>query len=111
MPMKAVLDAIVNAPQLKPLTPREIQQILEKIVDFHGKAYDWKPDVDLKAMLSQVDRSGYLLRSKIRTAIEYLDQLYLYHSVGNSTVRALEEEKYEEDAVDNTPTFEELFEE
>jgi Protein of unknown function (DUF2791). len=111
MPMKAVLDAIVNAPQLKPLTPREIQQILEKIVDFHGKAYDWKPDVDLKAMLAQVDRSGYLLRSKIRTAIEYLDQLYLYHSVGNSTVRALEEEKYEEDATDSTPTFEELFEE
>jgi len=31
--------------------------------------------------------------------------------VGNSTVRALEEEKYEEDAIDNTPTFEELFEE
>lgn len=111
MPMKAVLDEIVKAPQLKPLSASEIHRILEKIVDFHGKAYDWKPEVDLKVMLSKVDRSGYLLRSKIRTAIEYLDQLYLYHSIGNSTVRTLEEEKYEEDAVDTTPTFEELFEE
>ncbi len=111
MPMKAVLDAIVKAPQLKPLAHGEIRKILEKIVQFHAQAYAWTPTVELDALLSQVDKSGYLLRSKIRTAIEYLDQLYLYQSVGTSSVRTLQEERYEEDAEKATPTFEQLFEE
>nr|WP_321295856.1 BREX system ATP-binding domain-containing protein [uncultured Sphaerochaeta sp.] len=110
MPMKAVLDAILKAPQLKPLTHEEIRNILLKMVQFHAQAYDWVPSVDTEKLLQQVDRSGYLLRSKIRTAIEYLDQLYLYQSEETSTVRSLEREQYEEEAVESTPTFEELFE-
>jgi len=108
--MKSVLDAIVKAPQLKPLTHDEMQQILEKIVRFHAKAYDWQPNVKLQELLERVDKSGYLLRSKIRSAIEYLDQLYLYQTEEESLVGELEEGHYEEETEEESPpTFEQLF--
>ena len=108
-PIKSVLDAIVNAPQLKPLTSEEIHSILQKIISFHAKAYDWQPQVNLESLLERVDKGGYLLRSKIRSAIEYLDQLYLYHSEGESSIEQLQQDRYEEDEQEETPSFEQLF--
>ena len=109
-PMKSVLDSIVKAPQLKPLSHEEMQQILEKIVRFHAKAYDWQPGIKLEELLSRVDKSGYLLRSKIRSAIEYLDQLYLEQTEADSSIGLLEEGHYEEESEEeSTPTFEQLF--
>ena len=100
------LDAIVQAKQLEPLSTKEIHRILEGIITFHAKAYDWNPMIDPKLLIRKIEESGgYLLRSKIRSAIEYLDQLYLYHSEGTATLTALQEETYE------IPTYEELFEE
>ncbi len=48
---------------------------------------------------------GYLLRTKIRAAIEFLDQLYQYGKAGNTTVNELGEETFEEDvpAIDDFP--------
>lgn len=40
---------------------------------------------------------GYLLRTKIRAAIEFLDQLYQYGRAGNTTINELGEETFEED--------------
>jgi hypothetical protein len=85
-PMKTVLEAIEEAEQLKPLTSEEIQEVLEKIIAYHGKAYNWKPDVDIKEMLKKSNSSGYLLRSKIRVAIEFLDNLYIYRDAGNVVI-------------------------
>lgn len=100
------LDAIMRAKQLEPLSTSEIHRILEGIITFHAKAYDWQPDIDPKLLIAKIEESGgYLLRSKIRSAIEYLDQLYLYHSEGTATLTALQEENYE------IPSYEELFEE
>ena len=96
-PMKSVLKAIVDAPQLDPLSEEEITEVLKKIILFHGKAYDWKPDVHLESMFSKVDSGGFLLRSKIRSAIEYLDQLYLYGDVGKSSFAQLSQESFAED--------------
>ena len=84
--MKNVLEAIEEAEQLKPLTSEEIQEVLEKIIAYHGKAYNWKPDVDIKEMLKKSNSSGYLLRSKIRVAIEFLDNLYIYRDAGNVVI-------------------------
>ena len=99
------LDAIVQAKQLEPLSTKEIHRILEGIITFHARAYDWNPMIDPKLLIRKIEESGgYLLRSKIRSAIEYLDQLYLYHSEGTTTLTALQEETYE------IPTYEELFE-
>jgi len=102
-PMKSVLEAIIDAPQLEPLSEEEITEVLEKIILFHGKAYDWKPEVHLASMFSKVESGGYLLRSKIRAAIEYLDQLLLYGDVGKSTFAQLSQESFAEDAESAEP--------
>ena len=70
------------------------------IITFHAR-YDWNP---MTTRCSSEDREsgGYLLRSKIRSAIEF-HQLYLYHS-GIHHLRP-SGETYE------IPTYEELFEE
>ena len=101
---KQVLDAIIEADQLAPLERSEIEAILRKIIAFHAKAYDWKPAVDPASLLQRVDKSGYLLRSKIRSIIEHLDQLYLYGSETESSIGTLEEGSYVE-----VPSYEELF--
>jgi carboxynorspermidine decarboxylase len=44
--------------------------------------------------------AGYLLRTKIRTAIELLDQLYQYGEAGNIRTGTLTSESYEEDIPD-----------
>jgi hypothetical protein len=103
---KRALDAIVAADQLAPLTRMEIEAILRKIITFHAKAYDWNPSIDPAHLIQKVDKSGYLLRSKIRSTIEYLDQLYLYGSETESTVGDLDEGSYTE-----VPSYEEIFSE
>lgn len=49
-------------------------------------------------LLSRAPQSGgYLLRTKIRAAIEFLDQLYQYGRAGKTTINELGEEVYTED--------------
>ena len=47
---------------------------------------------------------GFLLRTKIRAAIEFLDQLYQYGKVGKTTINELGEETFTEDV----PSIEDL---
>lgn len=97
-PMKTVLDLLVRAPQLLPLTKEEINEILYKIQDFHGKAYEWTPNLSISSLAEATQSGGYLLRTKIRAAIEFLDQLYQYGKAGKTTINELGEETFEEDA-------------
>lgn len=101
---KAVLDLLVRAPQLLPLTRDEIHEILCKIQEFHGKAYDWMPNVSMDSLSEATQSGGYLLRTKIRAAIEFLDQLYQYGRAGKTTINELGEETFTEDV----PLIEEL---
>lgn len=101
---KAVLDLLARAPQLLPLNKDEIHEILCKIQDFHGKAYGWTPNVSMDSLLEATQSGGYLLRTKIRAAIEFLDQLYQYGKAGKTTINELGEETFVEDA----PLIEEL---
>ena len=49
------------------------------------------------ALAASTQAGGYLLRTKIRAAIEFLDQLYQYGKAGNTTINELGEETFEED--------------
>lgn len=96
-PAKTVLDLLVRAPQLLPLTKDEINEVLCKIQDFHGRAYGWTPNISAASLAASTQSGGYLLRTKIRAAIEFLDQLYQYGKAGNTTINELGEETFEED--------------
>ncbi len=97
-PAKSVLDLLARAPQLLPLTKEEIYEILYKIQDFHGKAYEWTPKLSIDSLAESTRSGGYLLRTKIRAAIEFLDQLYQYGKAGKTIINELGEETFTEDA-------------
>lgn len=90
-------DSVPSAPQLLPLTKEEINEVLCRIQDFHGKAYEWTPNLSAASLAASTQSDGYLLRTKIRAAIEFLDQLYQYGKAGNTTINELGEETFEED--------------
>lgn len=92
------LNAILRAQELSPLTEEEITKILMSIQDFHGKAYDWHPDVSAGTLLQATEAGGYLLRTKIRSAIEFFDQLYQYGEAGKTKVTELGKEDFEEES-------------
>ena len=96
-PAKTVLDLMVRAPQLLPLSREEINEILYKIQEFHGRAYEWTPDLPVSTLAKATQSGGYLLRTKIRAAIEFLDQLYLYNQAGKTTISELGKEVFTED--------------
>ena len=98
-PAKTVLDRMVDATQLLPLKKEEIQQVLLSVQEFHGRAYDWQPNVTTESVISATRAGGYLLRTQIRAAIEFFDQLYQYGKVGNTTINELGKEVFEEDVV------------
>lgn len=103
-PARTILDILLKAPQLLPLTKEEINEVLYKIQDFHGRAYDWSPDLTIASLMEATQSGGYLLRTKIRAAIEFLDQLYQYQKVGKTTINELGKETFEEEI----PSLEEL---
>lgn len=103
-PARTVLDLLVKAPQLAPLTKEEIQQVLSKIQEFYGRAYEWTPNLSPETLVGATQSGGYLLRTKIRAAIEFLDQLYQYGKAGKTVINELGEETFAEDV----PLLEEL---
>lgn len=99
----ATLNAMSSAPELAKLTRAETQQILSGIQEFHGKAYDWHPDISPETIYAETEAGGYLLRTKIRAAIEYFDQLYQYGQAGKTKITELGKESYEEDDTPELP--------
>jgi len=91
------LTRIENAPELTPLSKDEFMSILVKIVDFHARAFDWSPVVDAAELCEMAWSRGYYLRTKIRAAIEFLDQLLQYGDAGVITAGELEQETYNEE--------------
>lgn len=96
-PMRTVLELLQKAPQLHPLTKSEFQEVLAKLMDFHAKAYHWEPQVSVAALEKVTQAGGYLLRTKIRAAIEYLDQLYQYGECTDTRIQELTAESYGEE--------------
>lgn len=100
---KSVLNGILNAPELMPLTREETMQVLLSIQDFHGRAYGWKPEVSADTIYQVTESGGYLLRTRIRSAIEFFDQLYQYGEAGKTKVTKLGKETYDEDDTPELP--------
>lgn len=95
--VKAVLDTLVRAPQLLPLTRDELASVFSRIRDLHGEAYDWQPLISVEQLMNASMRGGFLLRTRIRAAIEQLDQLYQYGQAGDVEVREVREVRLEEE--------------
>ena len=93
------LNAIINAPELSPMNKEEIREILINIQEFHGLAYDWKPAVSPETLTQATETGGYLLRTKIRAAIEFLDQLYQYGEAGETRINELGKENLDEEDI------------
>jgi hypothetical protein len=93
----AVLNSIVRATQLAPLNREETAEVLAGILACHGHAFGWTPQMGREDLLAATDRYGYLLRTRIRAAIEMLDQLYQYGEVGELRVGELGHITFEED--------------
>jgi hypothetical protein len=91
------LFKIETAPELSVLNRDEFMQVLMKIVDYHARAFDWRPDVAMEELCEMAWSRGYYLRTKIRAAIEYLDQLFQYGDTGAITAGELDQETYMEE--------------
>lgn len=96
-PIEKALNHILAAPQLQPLNQKEIVGVLEQVQEFHGRAYGWKPQLNVHGVLKATETRGYLLRTRIRAAVELLDQLYQYGQAGNITINNLGEPHYWEE--------------
>ncbi|MCD7866853.1 MAG: ATP-binding protein [Clostridiales bacterium] len=96
-PIRTVLNLLSDADQLQPLTRQEINEVLLRIQEFHGQAYDWTPSLSADTLARSTQSGGYLLRTKIRAAIEFLDQLYQYGKAGKTVINELGEETFEEE--------------
>jgi len=94
--IESALIRIETAPELTPLNKEEFSTVLEKIVDFHVRAYKWQANVNKVELCEMAWSRGYYLRTKIRAAIEYLDQYMLYGDAGIITAEELEEETYDD---------------
>jgi hypothetical protein len=90
------LNAIMSSIQLAPLTKDEISSVMEKLKDFYKRAYNWSAGLSMPEIMKTVDSRG-LLRTRIRTAVECLDQLYQYNRVGDIKINELGQTTYEED--------------
>jgi hypothetical protein len=100
--IEKTLQSLVSAKPLQPLSKDEIGVVMEKLLDFYKRAYDWWPDIDMRELLKRTDNRGYLLRTRIRAAVECLDQLYQYNEVTDIKINDLGQVSYEED----TPSLE-----
>jgi len=102
--IESVLSRIETARELTPLNRDDFMNVLNKIIDFHARAYDWRPGIGVMELCEMAWGRGIYLRTKIRAAIEALDQLYQYGDMGNITAGELEQGTYDEE----TPLPEEL---
>ena len=95
--VKKVLQSLMVAEQLQPLNKQEIETVMVTLLDFYTRAYDWFPKLDMNAILKRTDHRGYLLRTRIRAAVECLDQLYQYNQVADIRIDSLGEVSYDEE--------------
>lgn len=91
-PIRTVLNMILKAPTLIPLSNSEIHEILEGIIALHGEGYGWDPGINADLLACRISGAGYLLRTKLRAAIEYLDQRFQYGDDSDIESGTLDEE-------------------
>ena len=94
--IERIIDLISGAPQLATVSDAELLIVVEQIRLFHGQAYAWNPAVETELLLASSDVRKPL-RTRIRIAVEMLDQLYLYGHTGSISISDLVETAYTEE--------------
>jgi hypothetical protein len=59
-----------------PADPADLERLLDRIVELHGKAYEWNPDGSSPNLIRHLGAQP--VRTYVRAALEYLDLQYLY---------------------------------
>jgi hypothetical protein len=95
--IEKAIQAICEAERLHPLSKEEIADVMEKLKGLYQRAYDWTPDINMAEIIKRTATRGVLLRTRIRAAIEFLDQLYLRNEVGDIRIDDVGSVSYEED--------------
>lgn len=90
------LKTIESAPKLSPLTLSEVKDVLESIILHHAQSYDWDPQTSVDEIYDSIGKGNYLLRTRIRCAIEYLDNKYQYNEKETIDIKQLDNESFEE---------------
>lgn len=90
-------EAIEQGEELKKLTDADLMHALGKIIELYEEAYDWHCPIATEDLYQAIHTIGYLLRTTIRAAIEYLDQLYIYGNFQEMSSKLVEEDSLEED--------------
>lgn len=94
-PAKGALEALVRAQSLPPLTPRDLSDMLDVIVQVHAEALAWQPPLDGAALLervrAQVPERDAKVRQIVRAAVQFLDLMKQYGAEPRIRVRAVVE--------------------
>lgn len=93
----AVIDRISNAEELKMLSKDEIHDVIDNIRCLHSKAYGWSPDMSTDKLFALTASHNYVLRTRLRSVIEYLDQLFQYGTIGENTVDQIHDQNIKEE--------------
>lgn len=101
-PIRNAMNMIMNATELKSLSRNELEDLVGSIVGIYEKAFSWKCPIPSSEVFRRCVNIGFLLRTKVRAAIEILDELYLFKNV-NADISATEIVQVEE------PSLEDLF--
>ena len=102
-PIRTVINDILASLGLASLNQEEILHVVSLIRDYHSKAYNWTPASTDEQLQRVADAAGNVLRTRLRSVLEYLDQEYQYGDAKAGTVGALETESFEE-----VPSLEEM---
>ena len=92
-----VIDRIISLKEITPLTDSEFMELIKAIVSLHEKAYSWHCNESIEEFLKVAKQSGFLLRTRIRATLEYLDQMFLYGNFEKITVGSLDSGSFDED--------------
>ncbi|NLJ39436.1 MAG: hypothetical protein GX432_11830, partial [Candidatus Atribacteria bacterium] len=60
-----------------PVSEEAIFELLERIVELHGRAYNWEAKLDIHSLIRNLGETT--LRTYIRATLESLDHQFLYH--------------------------------
>ena len=93
--IKSMLDRICAGDELARLSDEELYAAVKDIAELHTMAFGTER-VDIDELFSVSDRAGYLLRTKVRAAIEYLDQVLQYGDAAAISSGKVDQENMED---------------
>ena len=90
---KAIRDCSLT---VSPAKNEDLIQLLNKVIEFHSKAYNWQPDIKPEELIEEL--GNQTARTYIRGMLESLDIQYLYNEHIRLNAENLMEKPIEEDS-------------